>query len=144
MYSYLSLVFIRYTGAWTADDMAFVVPNRLEAFIRSAISYHIGQKNKNKFLFKWIEGGVASSSTSEVRASVETMSQQLQAEVMTCSTSADCASAACDAVSYKYYEIKLECIQGQCVCPTAFYHIALDPGGRHMSRYTYISPYCES
>jgi hypothetical protein len=107
--------------------MAFVVPNRLEAFIRSAISYHVGQKNKNKFLFNWIEGNAAPSGAAAVRASVET--SQIPAEMMSCSTSADCASANCDAVSYKYYEIKLECIQGQCVCPTAFYHIALDPGG---------------
>lgn len=124
---YIVFLYFRYTGAWTSEDMAFVVPTKLEAFIRSAISYHVGQKDMNKFLFKWIEDDhVQNSGAASVQASVGLAN--IPAESMPCSTSSDCASAKCDAVSYKYYDIKLECIQGHCICPTAFYHIALDPG----------------
>jgi hypothetical protein len=43
-----------------------------------------------------------------------------------CSGSKDCPHCAIPA--YGYTNVTMQCVVGTCVCPSAFYHIALDPG----------------
>lgn len=81
---------------WNADsDRAFIIPNALEAFIRSALSYHLFTEN-----------------------------MEMEVDVVTCETSAECGN--CTILDYD--AVKMECLIQKCVCPTASYHLALDPG----------------
>jgi nicastrin len=51
-------------------------------------------------------------------------------------STAGCASSAdCGVCSILHYDqVRMECQQGQCICPNAFYHLAMDPGIEPRSR----------
>ena len=79
----------------TNRDRAFIIPNALEAFIRSTLSYHL-------FAEEIIVG----------------------TDAETCEISSECGN--CTILDYS--AVKMECLLHACVCPTAFYHLAVDPG----------------
>jgi hypothetical protein len=43
-----------------------------------------------------------------------------------CVTSADCGK--CIIPTYGYMNVSMQCVLSTCICPSAFYHIALDAG----------------
>src|SRR5688572_5649696 len=82
----------RYTGEWHKQtDRAYIIPNALEAFVRSSLLYSL---NANK------------------------------TDSPACETSSDCGL--CSLLDYD--QVQMECISDICICPSAFYHLALDPG----------------
>lgn len=92
--------------SWDKDhDKIYNVPSVLEAFIRNSLGYSLGGGN------------------SVVNAEGE--------ESTVCSTSSECGT--CTILDYVEI-VREECITGKCLCPTAFFHLALDPG-----RYTRVS-----
>jgi hypothetical protein len=90
-----SYVYGRYEGQWDQrHDRVYMIPNYLEAFLRTSLSYHLKSH------------------------------QQEQGQGVICSTSSDCGN--CTILSYQ--SVRMECILNSCLCPTSFYHLALDPG----------------
>jgi nicastrin len=88
-------IYGKYDGDWNSDrDRAFIIPNALEAFIRSSLSYHLFAESLG------------------------------QGDSTTCETSADCGN--CTILDYD--AVRMECLLYSCVCPTASYHLAVDPG----------------
>jgi hypothetical protein len=90
-------IYGKYTGEdWNSDrDRAFIIPNALEAFIRSALSFHLSAETRT-------EGAGATE----------------------CETTAECGN--CTILDYE--AVRMECLLSACVCPTASYHLAVDPG----------------
>ena len=41
-----------------------------------------------------------------------------------CTSSSQCGT--CAILSFE--NVSMECVRGQCLCPCAFYHLAVDPG----------------
>jgi hypothetical protein len=88
---------------WDAAKMkVFVVPDKLEAFIRTFLSFNFRDQS--------------SSSSSNANNN----------EIV-CTISSQCGICPI-AVMGIYNHVKMECIVGKCICPTAFYHLALDIG----------------
>jgi hypothetical protein len=83
-------VYGRYEETWNKHDRVYAIPNYLEAFLRTSLSYYLGSNSRE---------GV-------------------------CETSSDCGN--CTVMEYS--STRMECILDTCVCPTTFYHLALDPG----------------
>jgi hypothetical protein len=89
-----SYVYGRYEAPWDVKhDRVYLIPNYLEAFLRTSLSYHL-------------------SPTTGTPADV-------------CTTSSDCKS---NCTIMDYASVRMECILDTCLCPTSFYHLALDPG----------------
>jgi hypothetical protein len=86
-------------SGWNKNhDKIYTVPSVLEAFLRSALSLHLG-------------GAVAQGGE--------------DAAAPVCVVSSDCG--ACTILDYTD-SVQMECVLEQCVCPGAFYHLALDIG----------------
>lgn len=93
-------VFARYSGSWDAGiDSISLSPNKLEAFLHSILSYLLGIPPPTSSL-----------------------------DVMeSCEMPSDCYdSVHCRILNHE--NVLPECIRSICLCPTAFYHNALDPG----------------
>ena len=87
-------VYGKYDGEWNSGrDVAFIIPNALEAFVRSSLSYHL-------------------------------FAESIDAEEVSCESTADCGN--CTILDYE--GVMMECLLQVCVCPTASYHLAVDPG----------------
>jgi len=88
----------RFERKWDKDsNAAFAIPNRLVAFLRSALAFHVSEQAAS---------GPGSNSTSRCRSSK--------------------VCGRCQILDYG--DVAMECTAGKCVCPSAFYHLAVDPG----------------
>lgn len=97
-------VYGRYTMeegvSWDQNhDKIYSVPSVLEAFLRTALSHYLGGN-----------GGPMEEGADEPGA---------------CSASSDCGQ--CTILDYED-TVQMECVNDVCICPAAFYHLALDPG----------------
>ncbi len=81
------------------DDKVFVIPVSLEAFVRPFLSYHLS-------------GDQPAMRTPSI--------------ALNCKTTSDCG--ACSSQVAELYDVHQECILNVCLCPAAFYHLALDIG----------------
>lgn len=81
------------------DDKVFVIPVFLEAFIRSFLSYHL---------------------------SGDKPSTRNPSTALNCNATSDCG--ACSSPVADLYDVHQECILNVCLCPAAYYHLALDIG----------------
>jgi hypothetical protein len=93
-------VYGRYTEPWDKHDRVYMIPNYLEAFLRTALAYHLNQDTLS-----------ASASASSASSS--------------CATSSDCQN---NCTIFDNQFVKMECVLSTCLCPVSFYHLALDPG----------------
>ena len=82
-------------------NKVYIRPTQLEAFIRSFLSY------------EWTSDRFSNSLNDNSKSSA-------------CNATSDCGS--CPGGILSYSNVKMECLVGKCICPAAFYHLALDIG----------------
>lgn len=106
----------------------YVVANPLETFLHSYLS---DVYRSNSTYYHTVRNPTNNTYADEALS---------PADSLLCSTDADCRGYFCTVLTYT--AIPLICVKDQCLCPTSYYHIAVDPGVLHAVFDVLVFPMC--